>query len=265
MDVTSVSSNHSQSGFPAGSVMGALAETLDDLKETGSKVLKISVNDPLYRINQQLSDLDVQQMVAAQEVDRAAKSVSSFTNGSYVSSLLYATSSIIAGGLVYYVKGDEKGKQLAYAGALQLANTVLTNTGGWNLICRTLSLGNKTAEQIMQQLFPTAVTLLTHYWNSRNIANLSPDDQDKMKVLNQLLSLINIALSVGQVYSKFKLSQAERRAQEIDFQMQELNIQFTDLMQHKKVSSAAFKNIEKGYKEIIKTQINSGADSAKNN
>ncbi len=265
MDVTSVSSKLPQNGFPTGSVMGALAETLDDLKDTGSKVLKISVNDPLAVINQKLSDLDVQQMMAAQEVDRAAKAVSNFTYGSYVSSILYATSSIIAGGLVFYVKGEEKGKHLAYAGALQLANTVLTNTGGWNLICRTLSLGNKSAEQIMQQILPTAVTLFSHYWNSRNIGNLSADDQDKMAVLNRLLTLINIALTAGQIYSKFKLSQAERKSQLIDFQMQELNIQFTDLMQHKKVSSAAFKNIEKGYKEIIKTQINSGADSAKNN
>ena len=265
MEIPNVSSTAQPPGFPAGSVMGALAETLDDLKETGSKVLKISVNNPLALINQKLSDLDVQQMISAQEVDRAAKSVSAFTYGSYVSSILYATSSVIAGSILYFWRGDEKGKQLAYVGALQLANTVLTNTGGWNLICRTLSIGNKTAEQIMELFLPTAVTLYSHVWNSRNIENLSADDQDKMKVLNQLLSLINIALSIGQVYSKIKLSQAERRGQEIDFQMQELNIQFTDLMQHKKVSSAAFKSIENGYKEIIKTQINSGADSAKNN
>ena len=73
-----------------------------------------------------------------------------------------------------------------------------------------LSMGHKNVEFGMQLFLPLFVNLYSNYWNNKNLTALSMDHQAKLLGVDRLFKFVNGVVMLGQIYTKFKLSESER-------------------------------------------------------
>jgi hypothetical protein len=256
------SSSTPQPGIPEGSVLAELVKTMEGLKKSGDQFLKIAINGPLEMLKGKLEALEADKIAAMQEVQTASNRLSYWGYGSYISSLLYATSSILGGTLLYYF-GDEKGPKFIKVGLLLLGNTVISQGNHWKSLARLISRGNQNVETVLDFALPAAFSFFLHAWNAQNLAELKMEHKDKVAYIERAVMLINVALQMGNIYASFNLSRALMKYDEINNQMTKMNFQVTELMRLKAQNSKTFKALENAFKQMAKDYINSNAEFAK--
>lgn len=252
------------SGFPQGTLLDQLFQEFNGVREDKNRVLRVTINEPLERLRDECTILSQEQLAALQETIQQKSLLSTWSYGSFASSILYATSTILGGA---YLKWTEKenGDQFIYAGTVSLANTLLTHTKGWAAVSKLVSLGNKNVEQLLQTVLPLAVTLFTYAWNGRNIATLTQDQKEKMELINHFFSFVGIVLQVGEIYTKFRVGVAEIKRQEIDTTLNVKNYEFNGLLARQGGRQDSFDKVGQDLKGMIRNAINSNADCAKVN
>ncbi len=247
-----------------GTVWGDLVDTIDDLKNQKDKVLRVTINAPVGRLRDELDSLSEEQSKALQEAVSASKSLSNWSLGALIASILYATSSIMGG---YYLKscGRPEGDQFIYSGAMLLANAAATHLNGWGRLSSMLSFGNQTVEQILTTILPVAVTLYAYAWNNRNLAQLSDDHKKKIESMTNLFTIVSGAMQVGKIYLKFKQAQADMQLQYLDSEMNSKNLKVNQLLMRRGWIQDSFDSISSGLRRVIKNMFYTTADFAKNN
>ena len=250
------------SGFPAGTILGELADAADSMKELGKNIQKVTINDLLKAARDQLATLSEAQTEALQDAVKASGIVSKFSFTSTVSGVVSSLSTIGSG--IYLIReGNDLGKQLVCAGALQFLNTAVSSEGFWVPVARVVSLGNRNVEYILAPALPLAINLLTSIWTGRVITQLSPDDQKFIKYLEQITSIFNVCVSLGNVIAKLNQGMADRALTEIDTQMTVLNTQVSQLLRQRDYAAGAAKSIESGLQEVVSNQINNTSNYTK--
>jgi hypothetical protein len=250
-------------GFPPGSVLDQLYQTMNNEKETGNRYMRLTVNEPTKDVRKNLDRLENEQSEALAKEIKASESLSAWSFASYIASVAYATSSILGGAYLQFI-GHPAGKQFIGAGALLLANTVLSEKDRWGTISRFLSLGNSTVEQALHTVLPLATSLSSYAWNASTLAGLNAVHKEKIQLIDRLFSFVNTAIEIGRIYTKFKQGQAERVTQDIDAQMSVETTKINQLQLRREGVTDTNKRIESGIRRAIRNQININTDIVKN-
>lgn len=252
-------------GFSQGSLLADVVSEIEEWKETGNSVLKVVINAPTKELRDLLAVLEQEQMKALQEATRAAHTLSEWSFGSLISSILYGSASIIGGAYLIREKNDRaSGQHFVAAGSLLLFNALLSYRDRWGALSRFLSLGNPTVEQILHIGLPLALNLFSSAWNARNLAKLPEDHKKKLNFIGNLFAFVNLAIEVGRFYTKWKQGQAERQLLNLERKMSTINLKITELQSERQNLSGAFKRVENGLKRVAENYINLNADLAKN-
>lgn len=244
-----------------GTVLGDLYDSIEDIKKQGNNVLKITVNRPLAHLRDQVSNLSEEQAKILQEAVDSSK----WSLASFIFSTLYASTSIMGG---YWLKsqGEEKaGDEYIRAGALQLVNALAIYLDKWKDLSRIFSFGNQTVEQILTTVLPMAITLYAHGRNSIAWNQLSKEHQKKIETISTLFTYVQATTTVGQVYVKFRQTQADIKIQYLDSLMTSKNLEVNQLLLRRGRVQDRFDSIGSGLRRVVKNMFNTTADFAKNN
>ena len=257
MEIPNVIHDLKPTGMPSGMILDQLVKTMEGMKKTGDQVLKIAINGPLAMLRGKLETLEAEKCLAFENFSR-------WEYHSYLTSILYSTSSIVGGAILYYLR-DEKGSDFIKSGLLMLGSTLLFQENRWNRLARAMSLGNQTVEGVLSIALPLAVPLFTLAWNTRSLFSTQTlGEEDRWTSIYQITKMIIVAIQVGNTYATFSMRRAQLQFDDIGSQMTVLDKQVTELTRMKTQNSKMFKSIENAFKQIVRGVINMTSEMAKN-
>ena len=247
--------------FPRGTTLGQLYQTMNDFKPIGERIMRVTVNQPMTQIRDDLTDLEVQQRQALQKKMEAGDLYATWSHASYIASIIYAVVSM-SGGAYLMFEGHPEGRQLIASGVLFLTQTVLSSGDQWKNVARTLSLGNSALEETLHSMLPTATLLTAFIWGGVNIAKLPVDHQKKMQVLESIFAFASGATKVGEAWTKYKKGHADAELQRVDSEMEQQERKLKQLLPRNSDVADSNRRIESGLRKTIKREVFASASAA---
>jgi hypothetical protein len=250
-------------GFSNGSFLDQLYGTMKDLKETGDKILKVTVNQPLTRVRDALTDAEVEQHKALKKAIETQGFFDMWSHSSYITSFCYAAASIVGGACLMYF-GNPAGQPFVASGVAFLVQLVMSHQDRWGNVARLFSFGNPTLEQGLHTILPLAAFLVPYIFSGINIAQFPAGGDMKLQFILSLFSAVTLVTKVGEVWTKYKKGVAERELVAAESNVHVLELQVNRILPRRNVVSDTNKRIDSQAKRIIKSRINMSADFAHN-
>lgn len=254
------SSSASSLKFPTGTILGNLAEEMDRTRKSLERHKQITVIRPLKETAVLLDQFGQEEQTALKEVTQAKENEKLWSYAHVTSSVIYASSSISYGAYLI-AHGNEKGWNLVKVGGLLLVNTLMEFTGGWKLAAWLMSLGNETAETILNTALPFLATLSISIYTSQSFAKLSKEDHKFIKNLNWFMSWANMFVQAGQLYTSWIKGQAERQLIYIEGKIKGLQMGTDPITQLNESQTATGKSINDRFKNGIIKRIFNGTSA----
>jgi hypothetical protein len=177
--------------------------------------------------------------------------------GHLISSVGYASASIIFGTYLMANGDGDKGRTFIYGGSALLANTLMDFSGGWSYLSNIASFGNETIEQTLKATLPLATTLISFLYSPQNLLKAPFEHKILMQYINKMIASINMFVQVGKVYTSLRLGHAQRKLTETEakISLTLINVQPLNLRNEAMTNSAKQINdaIKGGTKKMIKT------------
>ncbi len=242
--------------LPLGMLIGDMAAEMDSTKKTIDRYKQVSVLQPMRDNRDDVKQFSEERLEDLRQVARAQENQNLWSFGHLVSSVGYASASIIFGTYLFANGDGDKGKAFIYGGSALLANTLMDFSGGWSFLSNIASFGNETVEQTLKATLPIATTLITFLYSPQNLLKAPFDHRILMQYVDKMAGWINMIARVGSVYASWMLGQAQRKLTVTEakisltlMKVQPLNLRNEALTNSAKQINDAMKG---GIKKIIK-------------
>ncbi len=238
-------------GYPAG-VLGDIFKTMDSTKTSLEKIKRVSINQSLLDVRNNIDRLTVEELAAIKKVADAKENQNLWSHGHIISSSLYASACIIFGGYLLST-GKEEGRSFVISGAVLLVNTLMSYNDGWKSIARLVSCGNATAENTLNTMLPIATTLMTMLLTASKLDDVPVEHKEKIKVLEKLMSWINLVIQLGIIRTSWMKGQAERQLINIEAQIKAEALKVEPINISNEAQTSIAKRINDNLKGAFKT------------
>jgi hypothetical protein len=233
-----------------------MAKTMDATRKILEKNKELLTTNPLRTIRAKLDELTEQELAALKKVSDAKENQALWNYGHVIYSTLYASAYIALG--AYLIAKGKEGKAFIISGTLILTNTLMSYHGGWKIVARLASCGNRNLENALDALIPIITTLMTSLLTASKLAAI-PDDalpleyRDKVKALQKLLAWINTGLTICNVYTSWVKGSAERAQIYIGAQIKIVTMKIDPLNIQNEAQTSIAERINRNLKNSIKT------------
>jgi hypothetical protein len=242
--------------IPLGTILGEMANEMDSSKKTIDRYKQVSILQPMKDNRDDIKQFSEERLEDLKQVAEAKETQNQWSFGHLISSVGYASASIIFGAYLFANGNGNKSMAFIYGGSALLANTLMDYSGGWSYLSQLASFGNQTIEQTLKATLPIATTLITFLYSPQNLLKAPFEQQILMQQLTKMMAWINMIVQVGNVYTSWMLGQAQRKLTVTEakislnlMKVQPLNLRNEALTNSAKQINDAMKG---GIKKIIK-------------
>jgi len=177
------------------------------LKQLSDRIMG-RCSDNLTRENTALTTWTTEQLDAIEEASKAASSQLSWSYLQKIGATLFNLFNIIAGTSLL-ASGESGGKYLLGAGVLGLANSVMDDEG-WDWMAGILTAQNEEAKDKLRILLPVVSHFASLLLAANGAAELSAEHNIEA-ILEQIMSYVNVGLSLGKIPPKIQAVRADKR------------------------------------------------------
>lgn len=235
--------------FPAGTVPDRAYRLMNDFKSEGNKSQHLRVNLPLTNIKNDLRTLEDKKLLAIQRLDKTESIFNTWNHSTALFSGICGIASILGGAFVM-PSHPTVGWRLVATGAAMLANTILSEKEGWEIISSHLSFGNSNLKNVLDIALPLLFSVASlgsiayHLKPLHGIYNYLPR-------VNQTIQILTSVIGVGKMITQVQKIFAEIEVQKVDNELQVKNIQLNGCLASRKPLSDTNTRIDRNFRQRI--------------
>ena len=246
----SAPSNRDIWSFPAGTVSDRAYRLMNDFKSEGNKSQHLRVNLPLTNIKNDLRALDDKKLLAIQRLDKTESIFNTWNHSAALFSGICGIASIMGGAFVM-PSHPTVGWRLVATGAAMLANTILSEKEGWEVVSSHLSFGNSDVKNLLDVCLPLLFSVAS-------LGSIAYHLQPLSGVYNYLSHVTRICyalsgvIAVGSMITKVQKIFAELEVQKVDNELQVKNIRLNGCLASRKPLSDTNTRIDRNFRGALK-------------
>jgi hypothetical protein len=248
-------------GFPPGTMLDQMYNSMNEWKEVGDLYLRAAVNQPVERIRNQLQEAIAEQKLALDNTIHQDDVFAKWSNASLIGTACSAIVSIVSGSTLFYNGKPKEGIQFISIGVVALMQALMTENR-WKVLTETVSFGNETVQKNLQTFLPIGVALATYVWAGTNIFYLDIEADKKMQMISTIVQFYGVVTKMGEIWSKYKSTTAEIQKQEADNKVFYLEGQLKTQLNRQIAIADSHEAARKNMRSVIKKQTNARADAA---
>ena len=240
--------------IPMGTILGEMADAMDNTKKTLDRYKQVTVIQPLRDLKEDMTKLTEEELATLKQAAEAKGTQALWAFGHLISSAAYASLSIMFGTYLLAI-GEERGKSFIYGGSALLASSLMEHLGGWALVSKYASFGNETVEDTLKATLPLAASITTFYCAPHNLMNLPIKHKEIMQGIDKWVSWINVGVQTGTVYSSVIVGRAQRRLTVVEGKITVNQLKVEPLTHRNEAQTNSAKQVNDTMKGSIKKMI----------